>query len=106
MPNLPPLSGLGTGSNFKRAAGGDVKTFTYLDSIINEHGGSDAYVEARIGKARAAYLQLKNICNSKQLSVKQHQCRSFQYKCQNSSTVLGEKLENNGNHNLEDTSVY
>ncbi|VDP60543.1 unnamed protein product [Schistosoma curassoni] len=39
----------------------DVKTFTYLGSIIDEHGGSDADVEARIGKARAAYLQLKNI---------------------------------------------
>ncbi|VDP79332.1 unnamed protein product [Schistosoma mattheei] len=30
----------------------DVKTFTYLDSIIVEHGGSDAEVKARIGKAR------------------------------------------------------
>ncbi|VDP40918.1 unnamed protein product [Schistosoma margrebowiei] len=39
----------------------DVKTFTYLGSIINEHGGSDADVKARIVKARAAYLQLKNI---------------------------------------------
>ncbi|VDO59745.1 unnamed protein product [Schistosoma margrebowiei] len=47
----------------------DVKTFTYLGSIIREHGGSDADVKARIGKARAAYLQLKNIWNSKQLSA-------------------------------------
>ncbi|VDP37498.1 unnamed protein product [Schistosoma margrebowiei] len=39
----------------------DVKTFTYLGSIIGEHGGSDADVKARIGKVRAAYLQLKNI---------------------------------------------
>ncbi|VDP00062.1 unnamed protein product, partial [Schistosoma mattheei] len=43
----------------------DVKTFTYLGSIIDEHGGSDADVNAQIGKARAAYLQLKNIWNSK-----------------------------------------
>ncbi|VDO48474.1 unnamed protein product [Schistosoma margrebowiei] len=35
----------------------DVKTFTYLGSIIDEHGGSDADVKARIGKVRAAYLQ-------------------------------------------------
>ncbi|VDO66379.1 unnamed protein product [Schistosoma margrebowiei] len=28
----------------------DVKTFTYLGSIIDEYGGSDADVEARIGK--------------------------------------------------------
>ncbi|VDP44151.1 unnamed protein product [Schistosoma margrebowiei] len=47
----------------------DVKTFTYLSSIIGEHGGSDADVKAQIGKARAAYLQLKNIWSSKQLST-------------------------------------
>ncbi|CAH8486823.1 unnamed protein product [Schistosoma curassoni] len=47
----------------------DVKTFTYLGSIIDEQGGSDADVKARIGKARAAYLQLRNISNSKQLST-------------------------------------
>ncbi|VDO74072.1 unnamed protein product [Schistosoma margrebowiei] len=44
-----------------------VKTFKYLDSIINEHDVSDADVKARIGKPRVAYLQLKNTWNSKQL---------------------------------------
>ncbi|VDO48463.1 unnamed protein product [Schistosoma margrebowiei] len=58
----------------------DMKTFTYLGSIIDEHGGSDA-------DARAAYLQLKNIWNSKQLSVNQGKSQKFQYKCQNSSAV-------------------
>ncbi|VDO99694.1 unnamed protein product [Schistosoma margrebowiei] len=38
-----------------------------MGSIIDEHDGSDAEVKARIGKARAAFLQLKNIRNSKQL---------------------------------------
>ncbi|VDP26143.1 unnamed protein product [Schistosoma curassoni] len=47
----------------------DVKTFTHLGSIIDEHRGPDADVKARIGKARAAYLQLWNIWNSKQLST-------------------------------------
>ncbi|VDO82513.1 unnamed protein product, partial [Schistosoma curassoni] len=47
----------------------DVKTFTYLGSIIDEQDGSDADVRARIGTARAAYLQLRNIWNSKQLST-------------------------------------
>ncbi|VDP36097.1 unnamed protein product [Schistosoma margrebowiei] len=47
----------------------DLKTLTYLGSIIDEHGGSDADVKARIGKARAAYLQRRNIWNSKQLST-------------------------------------
>ncbi|VDP40479.1 unnamed protein product [Schistosoma margrebowiei] len=45
----------------------DVKTFTYLGSIIDDHGGSDTDVKARIGLTRAAYLQLRNIWNSKQL---------------------------------------
>ncbi|VDO91851.1 unnamed protein product, partial [Schistosoma margrebowiei] len=47
----------------------DVESFTYLGSIIDEQGGSDADVKARIGKARTAFLQLKNIWNSKQLST-------------------------------------
>ncbi|VDP16102.1 unnamed protein product [Schistosoma margrebowiei] len=47
----------------------DVKTSTYSGSIIDEHGGSDLDVKARIGKAGAAYIQLKNIWNSKQLSA-------------------------------------
>ncbi|VDP85921.1 unnamed protein product [Schistosoma mattheei] len=45
----------------------DVKTSIYLGSIIDKHGGSDVDVKAQIGKARAAYLQLKNIWDSKQL---------------------------------------
>ncbi|VDP43206.1 unnamed protein product [Schistosoma curassoni] len=47
----------------------DLKTSTYLGSVIDEQGGSDAHVKARIGKARTAYLQLRNIWNSKQLSI-------------------------------------
>ncbi|VDP23884.1 unnamed protein product [Schistosoma margrebowiei] len=47
----------------------NVESFTYLGSIIDEQGGSDADVKARIGKARTASLQLKNIWNSKQLST-------------------------------------
>ncbi|VDO89639.1 unnamed protein product [Schistosoma curassoni] len=43
------------------AALDDVKTFIYLGSIIDEHGGPDADVKVRIVKVRAAYLQLKNI---------------------------------------------
>ncbi|VDP67565.1 unnamed protein product, partial [Schistosoma curassoni] len=67
----------------------DVKTFTYLGSITDEQGGSDTDIKAGIGKARAAYLQLRNIWNSKQLSVNQHQSQDFQYKCQDSSTIWG-----------------
>ncbi|VDP31282.1 unnamed protein product [Schistosoma margrebowiei] len=42
---------------------------TLRKSIIDEQGGSDADVKTRIGKARTAFLQLKNIWNSKQLST-------------------------------------
>ncbi|VDP00935.1 unnamed protein product [Schistosoma margrebowiei] len=47
----------------------ELKTFTYLNSIINEQGGSDVDVNGRIGKARIAFAQLKNMWNSKQLSI-------------------------------------
>lgn len=42
-----------------------MEAFTYLSSIIDRQGGTDADVRARFGKARAAYLQLKNIWSSK-----------------------------------------
>ncbi|KAH9580795.1 Laminin subunit gamma-1 [Schistosoma haematobium] len=65
----------------------DVESFTYLGSIVDRHGGSDADVKARIGKARAAFLQLKNMWNSKQLSVNQYQSENLQYERQGSSTA-------------------
>ncbi|VDO91174.1 unnamed protein product [Schistosoma margrebowiei] len=39
----------------------NVESFTYLGSIIDKQGGSDADVKARISKARTAFLKLKNI---------------------------------------------
>ncbi|VDP53624.1 unnamed protein product [Schistosoma margrebowiei] len=63
--------------------------------------------KARIGKSGAAYLQLKNIWNSKQLSVNcQHQNQNYQYKCQHSSTVWGGNLENYESNHPEDIGVY
>ncbi|VDP29201.1 unnamed protein product [Schistosoma margrebowiei] len=47
----------------------DVKTFTYMNSIINEHTGSDVGVRARMNTERTTFLHLKNIRNSKQLSI-------------------------------------
>ncbi|VDP42367.1 unnamed protein product [Schistosoma margrebowiei] len=46
-----------------------VENFTYLVSITDERRGSNADVKMRIGKARVAFLHLKNIGNSKQLST-------------------------------------
>ncbi|VDP62063.1 unnamed protein product [Schistosoma curassoni] len=48
---------------------GEVETFTYLASIIDEKGASDADINARIGKPKTGFPQLKNIWNSKQLST-------------------------------------
>ncbi|VDO54860.1 unnamed protein product [Schistosoma margrebowiei] len=39
----------------------NVESFTYLGSIIDEQGGSNADVKARIGKARVAFLQSRNL---------------------------------------------
>ena len=39
----------------------EVETFTYRDSIIDKHGGTDADVKAMIGKVKGAFIQLKNI---------------------------------------------
>lgn len=48
----------------------EVDDFTYLGSIVNNQGGTNADVKARIGKARTAFLQLKNIWRSRNLSIK------------------------------------
>lgn len=42
----------------------EVETFTYLGSVINQQGETDADVKTRIGKARAALIALKNIWRS------------------------------------------
>ena len=47
----------------------EVEIFTSLGSIIYKQGIYEAYVKVRIGKASAAFLQVKHIWNSKQLST-------------------------------------
>ncbi|VDO66581.1 unnamed protein product [Schistosoma curassoni] len=49
---------------------------------------SDSDVKTRIDKTSTAFLQWKNIWNSKQLSAKQHQTQNLQYERRNSPTVL------------------
>ncbi|VDP49737.1 unnamed protein product [Schistosoma curassoni] len=63
---------------------GEVESFAYLGSIIDEQGGSDADAKTRIGKATVAFLQLKNIWNLKQLPVNQYQSENLQYERQGS----------------------
>ena len=39
----------------------EVESFVYLASVVDQQGGTDRDVTARIGKARAAFVMLKNI---------------------------------------------
>ncbi|GFS06355.1 hypothetical protein ElyMa_001220900 [Elysia marginata] len=43
----------------------EVDSFTYLGSVIDKEGGTENNVKARIGKAYAAFIMLKNIWSSK-----------------------------------------
>jgi hypothetical protein len=47
----------------------EVESFTYLGSIVDKHGGTDADVRVRIGKARAAFQQLNNVWASTNLTT-------------------------------------
>lgn len=47
----------------------DVDSFTYLGSVIDVKGGTEADVKVRIGKARIAFLQLGKVWSSKDLSL-------------------------------------
>ena len=37
----------------------EVEHFTYLGGIVDQQGGTEADIKARIGKARVAFLQLE-----------------------------------------------
>ena len=39
----------------------EVESFVYLGSVVDKQGGTDRVVSSRIGKARAAFIMLKNI---------------------------------------------
>ena len=45
----------------------EVESFTYLGSVVDKLGGTDADVKVRIGKARAAFHQLRNVWKSSEL---------------------------------------
>ena len=48
----------------------EVESFVYLGSVIDKQGGTDRDVAARIGKARGAFVTLKNIWTAKEISLK------------------------------------
>ena len=47
----------------------EVDSFTYLGSTIDHQGGTDSDVLARVGKARVAFIILKNIWASKEIAT-------------------------------------
>ena len=48
----------------------EVESFVYLGSVADLQGGTDRDVTARIGKARAAFVMLKNIWASGRISMR------------------------------------
>ena len=52
----------------------EVDSFFYLGSAIDRQGDTDRDVTARIGKARAAFVMLKNIWASKEISTRTKVC--------------------------------
>ena len=57
-------------SQLVESLSGEVESFVYLGSMVNQQGGTDRDVTARIGKARAAFVMLKNIWTSGGISMR------------------------------------
>ena len=49
---------------------GEVESFVYLGSVADQQGGTDQDATARISKARAAFIMLKNIWVSEGVSIR------------------------------------
>ena len=47
----------------------EVDCFVYLRSVINRQGSTARDLTARIGKPRASFVMLKNICASRKTSI-------------------------------------
>ena len=68
------LMKMNTTANAPVTVGGEpireVKSFFYLGSMVDQQGGTDCDVTARIGKARAAFVMQKNIWASGGISMR------------------------------------
>ena len=47
----------------------EVESFVYLGSVVDKKGGTDQDVKARVGKARGAFVLLKKIWGSTEIST-------------------------------------
>ena len=68
------LMKMNTTANAPITVGGEpireVESFVYLGSVVDQQGGTDRDVTVRIGKARAAFVMLKNIWASGGISMR------------------------------------
>ena len=68
------LMKMNTTANAPITVGGEpireVESFVYIGSVVDHQGGTDRDVTARIGKARAAFVMLKNIWASGGISMR------------------------------------
>ena len=68
------LMKMNTTANTPVAVGGEpireVESFVYLGSVVDHQEGTERDVTARIGKARAAFIMLKNIWVAGGISMK------------------------------------
>ena len=69
---------MNTTANVPVTAGGEpirqVESFFYLRSVIDQQGGTDRDITARISKARATFVMLKNIWASGGISMRTKLC--------------------------------
>ena len=72
------LMKMNTTANAPVTAGGEpireVESFVYLGSVVDQQGGMDRDVTARIGKVRAAFVMLKKIWASGGISMRTKLC--------------------------------
>ena len=65
---------INTTANTPVTAGGEpireMESFVYLGSVVDQQGGSDRDVLTNIGKTRAAFVMLKNIWASREISMR------------------------------------
>ena len=68
------LMKMNTTANAPVTVGGEpireVESFVYLESVVDQQGGTDRDILARIGKARAAFVMLRNIWASGGISMR------------------------------------
>ena len=79
----------------------EVEAFTYLVSIIDTKGGTDADVKVGIGKARRAYMQMRK---SRAMSI-HTKIRIFLSKVK-SVLLYGAETENHEDHHWKRADIY